>query len=80
LFLLVFFLILSNISKISSRNITFDNTKFDTKIINRSNIELNNKINGPLVIEEETATTVIPPSYVLEKDEFGNLLITKENK
>jgi len=71
---------ISNISKISSRNITFDNTKFDTKIINRSNIELNNKINGPLVIEEETATTVIPPSYVLEKDEFGNLLITKENK
>ena len=71
---------ISNISKTSSRNITFDNTKFDTKIINRSNIELNNKINGPLVIEEETATTVIPPSYVLEKDEFGNLLITKENK
>ena len=71
---------ISNISKISSRNITFDNTKFDTKIINRSNIELNNKIKGPLVVEEETATTVIPPSYVLEKDEFGNLLITKENK
>jgi len=71
---------ISNTSKTSSRNITFDNTKFDTKIINRSNIELNNKIKGPLVVEEETATTVIPPSYVLEKDEFGNLLITKENK
>ena len=71
---------MSNTNKNSSRNITFDNTKFDTKIINRSSIELNKKIDGPLVIEEETATTVIPPAYILEKDEFGNLLITKEKK
>ena len=64
-------------SKASLRKITFDNKDFDTKVLDRSNVELKKKIDGPLIIEEETATTVIPPNYILEKDEFGNLIITK---
>ena len=64
-------------SKDSLRKITFDNKDFDTKVLDRSNVELKKKIDGPLIIEEETATTVIPPNYILEKDEFGNLIITK---
>ena len=69
-----------NVVQNSSRNITFNNKKFNTEILNRSNIQSNKKINGPLIVEEETATTVIPPHYVLEKDEFGNLIIIKEKK
>ena len=64
-------------SKDSLRKITFDNKDFDTKVLDRSNVETKKKIDGPLIIEEETATTVIPPNYILEKDEFGNLIITK---
>ena len=64
-------------SKDSLRKITFDNKDFDTKVLDRSNVEIKKKIDGPLIIEEETATTVIPPNYILEKDEFGNLIITK---
>ena len=64
-------------SKDSLRKITFDNKDFDTKVLDRSNVELKKKIDGPLIIEEETATTVIPPNYILEKDEFDNLIITK---
>ena len=70
----------SNVVQNFSRNITFNNKKFNTKILNRSNIQSNKKINGPLIVEEETATTVIPPHYILEKDEFGNLIIIKEKK
>ena len=70
----------SNVVQNSSRNITFNNKKFNTEILNRSNIQSNKKINGPLIVEEETATTVIPPHYILEKDEFGNLIIIKEKK
>ena len=70
----------SNVVQNSSRNITFNNEKFNTEILNRSNIQSNKKINGPLIVEEETATTVIPPHYILEKDEFGNLIIIKEKK
>jgi N-methylhydantoinase A len=70
----------SNVVQNSSRNITFNNKKFNTEILNRSNIQSNKKINGPLIVEEETATTVIPPHYILEKDEFGNLIIIKDKK
>jgi N-methylhydantoinase A len=69
-----------NKSKDSLRKITFDNKDFDTKVLDRSNVELKKKIDGPLIIEEETATTVIPPNYILEKDEFGNLIITKSKQ
>ena len=69
-----------NKSKDSLRKITFDNKDFDTKVLDRSNVEIKKKIDGPLIIEEETATTVIPPNYILEKDEFGNLIITKSKQ
>ena len=70
----------SNAVKSFSRNITFYNKEFNTEVLNRSNIQSNKKISGPLIVEEETATTVIPPHYILEKDEFGNLIIIKEKK
>tara|TARA_B110000238_G_scaffold86051_1_gene94617 strand:+ start:2711 stop:4729 length:2019 start_codon:yes stop_codon:yes gene_type:complete len=69
-----------NKSKDSLRKITFDNKDFDTKVLDRSNVEIKKKIDGPLIVEEETATTVIPPNYILEKDEFGNLIITKSKQ
>ena len=63
--------------KDSVRKIIFDNKEFDTNVFDRNNIKSSEKINGPLIVEEETATTVIPPNYFLKKDEFGNLIITK---
>jgi N-methylhydantoinase A/oxoprolinase/acetone carboxylase beta subunit len=33
---------------------------------------------GPLVIEEDTATTVVPPGWGARVDELGNLIVTRE--
>ena len=33
---------------------------------------------GPHVIEEETATTVVPPGWVSRVDELGNIIITRK--
>jgi len=66
-----------NETKNSKRNIIFYNKDYNTNILERSNIQSKQKIDGPLIIEEETATTVIPPNYILEKDDFGNLIISK---
>jgi N-methylhydantoinase A/oxoprolinase/acetone carboxylase beta subunit len=30
---------------------------------------------GPLVVEDETATTIVPPGSKVEVDGFGNLLV-----
>tara|TARA_B100001146_G_C16030066_1_gene368932 strand:- start:404 stop:550 length:147 start_codon:yes stop_codon:yes gene_type:complete len=47
-------------------------------VLNRSNIKSDKSVEGPAIIEEETATTVVPPDYSLKKDNFGNLIITKK--
>ena len=35
-------------------------------------------MSGPLVIEEATATSVIPPGYAVQVDEIGNLIVRRE--
>ena len=62
----------------NTRSVFFENKKYDTEVLNRSNIKSDKSIDGPAIIEEETATTVVPPDYSLKKDNFGNLIITKK--
>ena len=33
---------------------------------------------GPVIIEEKSATTVVPPGWVARIDPIGNILITRE--
>ena len=64
--------------KDSKRKIIFNQKEYETKIYARHNIRVNESFEGPAVIEESTATTVIPPNYSIIKDEFGNIIITKD--
>ena len=64
--------------KDSKRIIIFNQKEYETKIYARQNIKINESFQGPAVIEESTATTVIPPNYSIVKDEFGNIIITKD--
>ncbi len=66
-----------NIKEKSSRKITFNKKNYETDILDRQIIGTKEKFVGPIVIEEETATTVIPPNYSLIKDDYGNLIINK---
>ena len=65
--------------KNSKRNIIFNQKEYETKVYARHNIKINDEFNGPAVIEESTATTVIPPNYSILKDDFGNIIIRKNN-
>ena len=64
--------------KNSNRKVVFNQTEYETNIYARDNIKSNDSFNGPAVIEESTATTVIPPNYSIIKDDFGNIIITKD--
>jgi N-methylhydantoinase A/oxoprolinase/acetone carboxylase beta subunit len=35
---------------------------------------------GPIVIEEDSATTVVPPGYTIEVAELGDLVITNSDR
>lgn len=63
---------------IETRAIIFDGESIDTQVLDRDAIPVGSVYQGPLVIDENSATTVIPPGYDLHIDDFGNLIIRKE--
>ncbi|MGI9659753.1 MAG: hydantoinase/oxoprolinase family protein, partial [Gaiellaceae bacterium] len=46
-----------------------------TPIVKRDDLRAGDTISGPVVVEEETATTVVPPAYNVGVDPYGNLII-----
>jgi N-methylhydantoinase A len=63
---------------IEYRDVIFDGIPVRTKILDRNLLYPNAVFQSPLVMEEPTATTVVPPGYKLIMDKFGNVIITKE--
>lgn len=61
----------------SGREVIFNNKKFNTSIIDRNSIKIKDNFKGPLIVEEESATTVIPPGYSMSRDLMGNLIIKR---
>jgi N-methylhydantoinase A len=59
------------------RAVVFAAESHDTPVLLRGGLEAGAAHEGPLVIEEESSTTVVPPGYATAVDEHGNLLITR---
>ena len=68
------------INKIIKRKVIFDNKKYNINVINRNSINIKDVLSGPIIIEEKSATTVIPPRYFVTRDLMGNLIIKKKLK
>jgi N-methylhydantoinase A len=60
------------------RPVTFGGQAHDTGAVLRPRLVPGASFAGPLVVEDETATTVVPPGYRMTVDDFGNLLITRQ--
>ena len=70
----------NQINKKINRKVIFGNKKYSTNVINRNSIKIKNVLSGPIIIEEKSATTVIPPKYLVTRDLMGNLIIKKKSK
>jgi len=60
------------------RDAIFDGKALPTTILLRRRLGPGATYAGPLVVEEDTATTVVPPGYRIVVDALGNMLITPE--
>jgi N-methylhydantoinase A len=60
------------------RDAIFDGRAQATTILLRRRLGPGAGYSGPLVVEEDTATTVVPPGYRILVDPLGNMLITPE--
>ncbi len=59
-----------------SREVVFDGRAWPTTVLTRDNLPPGTTLAGPAVVEEATATTVVPPGCSLSVDRYGSLLIT----
>lgn len=58
------------------RPIVFGRTERTARIVRRDSLAPGAVVEGPAVIVEATATTVVPPGSTLEVDDFGTLVIS----
>ena len=63
---------------IGERDVIFGGQTLRANIFNRALFTDQSRYFGPAVIEEESATTVVPPGYGFQLDDWGNLLIQRE--
>jgi N-methylhydantoinase A len=60
------------------RPVTFGGQVHDTRFIPRDAVAPGDRLAGPLIVEEQSCTSVVPPGYVLTQDALGNLIIARE--
>ena len=60
------------------RSVFFDGHEIETAIIQRDQIALTHVISGPAIIEEPTATTLLPPNWQTRLISGGHLSLTRK--
>jgi N-methylhydantoinase A len=61
------------------RQVVFDHVEHSTTVVRRDDLGAGHTFEGPAIIVEQTATTVVPPGFNVKVDEFGSLVIRTEN-
>jgi N-methylhydantoinase A len=65
---------------LGQRPVTFDGEPHRTPVLLRPRLVPGDRRDGPIVIEEDSATTVVPPGYTIEVAELGDLVITNSDR
>jgi N-methylhydantoinase A len=59
------------------RDVYIDGVRMPTTILNRDAMPIGTQYEGPLIIDEQSATTVVPPEYTVHVDPLGNVIIAR---
>ena len=62
---------------LGARGVVFAGETHETRVLHRPRIAPGMRHDGPVIVEEDSSTTIVPPDYGVEVDEAGNLLITR---
>ena len=62
---------------VGERDAIFSGEVHNTKVVLRENLTVNHSVEGPVIIEEQSATTIIPPGWSAAPDETGSLIIRR---
>jgi N-methylhydantoinase A len=62
---------------LGTRTVVFAGVEHDTQVLLRDRLAFGSRHEGPVVIEEQSSTTLVPPGHVAALDEHGNIVITR---
>ena len=62
------------------RKVHFDGKRVTTTILDRAGIKRGGQVRGPAIVEEATATTIVPPGWHATIAAGGHMLITRVQK
>lgn len=63
---------------LGERDAIFDGVAHMTPVVARDRLGTDYCIDGPVIIEEQSATTIVPPGWQVNVDEQGNILLHRE--
>jgi N-methylhydantoinase A len=61
---------------VGRRRVVFEGEEHESDVLRRDLLQPGDRFDGPVVVEEDGSTTVVPPDHSFEVDQHGNLLIT----
>jgi N-methylhydantoinase A len=65
---------------LGAREIVFNSERFNTPIVARDRLAPGYSSLGPLIVEEQSATTVVPPGWTTTVDDVGNLILHRSER
>jgi N-methylhydantoinase A len=60
---------------VATTAVLFSGRKYSTATYDRTKLQAGNRIPGPAIVTEYSATTAIPPLWTARVDSFGNLIL-----
>ena len=65
-------------ARIAQNSVIFDGESSLTDFYRRESLRPGNRIEGPAIITEFSATTVVPPNFFAVVDVYGNLILQQK--
>jgi len=65
---------------VETRRALFGGRAFPTRVYDRTKLTPGRRFNGPAIISEYSATTVVPPDWRGKVDSWGNLILTQGSR
>ncbi len=65
-------------AEIARRPVIFDGDARETPIYSRDRLPTGTPLEGPAIVEEDGATTVVPPGFTARQDRYGIMTLTRE--
>lgn len=63
-----------------STTVVYNDREIEAALVSRKTLRLEHELHGPLIIQEYSGTTWVPPGWVMEPNTWGCLRLTKKGK